>query len=579
MRRPNESSRVDENRNSADALNPETDGAARRRNVHSTPRGPGTHRGQAVRVGARGRVPHHSMSEHHRPFVRRSLIRSLASVAAAAAMMIALTDVTHPAGAVPLYGARDGGPPVLLANADGRNPYAGIVRYQGRATCTGVFLDTIPDSHDPRDAPAYVLTNGHCSDFPGPNEVLLDRPAIRGQVIFNYFADTRNGQVHVPVGRVAYATMKGQDIAVLQLAARYADLVEQGFEPWRPALTLSDHDEEVVVVGAPLQRDPEMAFLRLAACRLTGRAALLLEFRWHWYAFDRNSCAGIQPGSSGSPVISRVTGRVLGLVNTTTAGGRPRYTECALDHPCEPLHDEEESRTETSYATPIVRMDRCFDRTGRFDMRGAGCPLDPGDQLRVTPTFIGAVNPAITTPPIGRPVQRWDVTLTGSFDFYRYKIAAAPAEDCRDLRGYQPPRRVGDHPVIDDPLPTRDGWWFLCIVGGRRSRWGDDWQSVDFPTVVATRVDTVPPRIAAPLTIEETDAAWRVTFGVLNPEVSLYTFKFGRPAEVRCDDPSEYRLALVPFLALPKSGRPYAFCAIPYDGAFNPGQTIEKLLP
>jgi hypothetical protein len=44
-------------------------------------------------------------------------------------------------------------------------------------------------------------------------------------------------------------------------------------------------------------------------------------------------------------------------------------------------------------------------------------------------------------------------------------------------------------------------------------------------------------------------------------------------------DASEYRLALVPFIALPKSGGPYVFCAIPYDSASNPGQTIERLLP
>jgi hypothetical protein len=44
-------------------------------------------------------------------------------------------------------------------------------------------------------------------------------------------------------------------------------------------------------------------------------------------------------------------------------------------------------------------------------------------------------------------------------------------------------------------------------------------------------------------------------------------------------DGSGYRLALVPFIALPKSGRPYTFCAIPYDGAQNPGRLIETLLP
>ncbi len=502
----------------------------------------------------------------------------MASVVAGVALIGAI-DIGHSARAVPTYGAQDDGPPVLLTNGDGRNPYASVVRYMGRAVCTGVFLETVPADRDPGDAPAYVLTNGHCSDFPGSNEVLPDRPGGTHRVIFNFFADTTNEQVTIRVSRIAYATMKGHDVAVLELATRYTELVEQGFEPWRPALTLAERDEPVVVVGAPLQRDSQTAFLRLAACRLEGRAPLVLEFIWHWYGFDRNTCTGILPGSSGSPVISRITGQVIGLVNTTTAGGRLRYTECALDHPCEPRRDGEESRPETSYTTPLVRVGRCFDETGRFNLRGAGCPLDPGDQLRASPSFVGVVNPAITTVPIGRPVQRWNVTVTGPFDFYRYKVASAQEPDCRDLRGYGPAVRIADRPIIDDELPARDGWVSLCILGGRRSRWGDDWQSVDFPTVVVARIDTVPPRTAAPLAIEESDTAWHVTFNTLQPEISFYTYKFGRPADIRCDDSADYRPALVPFINLPKSGRPYLFCAIPFDSAFNRGETIERLLP
>ena len=40
-----------------------------------------------------------------------------------------------------------------------------------------------------------------------------------------------------------------------------------------------------------------------------------------------------------------------------------------------------------------------------------------------------------------------------------------------------------------------------------------------------------------------------------------------------------YRLALVPFLALPRSGAPYLFCVIPYDQAGNPGLLVERILP
>jgi hypothetical protein len=62
-----------------------------------------------------------------------------------------------------------------------------------------------------REAPAYVLTNGHCPEFPGANDVFVDRPAPSNhRVIFNYFADTPGRQLSVPVSRIAYATMKGR---------------------------------------------------------------------------------------------------------------------------------------------------------------------------------------------------------------------------------------------------------------------------------------------------------------------------------------------------------------------------------
>ena len=472
---------------------------------------------------------------------------------------------------IPTYGARDNAAPVLLSNADGQSPYTGIGRYLGRASCTAVFVTTFEEDADVRGAPAYALTNGHCPAFPGPNDVLLDQPPGRGQVTFNYFADTTRGQLVVPVQQVAYATMKGQDIAVLELALRHDQLRARGIEP-RPIVTgRVDSAEPIVLVGAP-----GSSFLQLASCRLDGGAALVLEYVWHWYGFLRNNCLGVAPGSSGSPAMSRRTGRVIGLANTTTNGGRAPFTGCLIDHPCEPQVGGEASRAETTYITPIFGIDACFPG-GRFDVTAPHCSLDPGDQVRVMPAFIGRVNPRLDTVPVGRPARNWNITVGGSFDWYRFKIVQAAADDCRDGRGYSLPRSIAQRPLIDNPLPEPEGWWFLCVVGGRDSRQGD--QPLAFPTIVGVRVDSVRPRVDPPLVIMENPLAWTVEFRTYDPEVSLYQFKFGRPADTRCEDGSDYRLALVPFIGLPKSGRPYVFCAIPYDGAQNPGRLIEQLLP
>ena len=140
-------------------------------------------------------------------------------------------------------------------------------------------------------------------------------------------------------------------------------------------------------------------------------------------------------------------------------------------------------------------------------------------------------------------------------------------------------RRVSDYPMIDDPLPQVEGYQFLCVIGGRGTRWGDRWQSIDHPSIVAVRIDTIPPRIPARITMNESDIGWLIAFGTIDPEISAYAYKFGRPSETRCDDPAGYRGAMVPFISLPKPNRPYVFCAIPHDSALNPGLIFEALLP
>jgi hypothetical protein len=503
-----------------------------------------------------------------------------APAAHAAAVVLAAFAPLAPAsaqGTIPVYGAVEGGASIVLSNTDGRNVYSGVVRYQGRATCTGVFVRTARSDSEGERMPAYVLTNGHCADFPGSNQVLVDRPAGNHRVIFNYFADTIAAQRTVAVRRIAYATMKGLDIAVLELDGTFGDLIGEGFVPWRLAAWPGLAREPVVVVGAPQIGGAAGSFLRLAACRGEGAVPVLLEFVWHWFDGERNACADVRPGSSGSPVISRITGRVVAIVNTTTAGAAP-YTDCYLDHPCEAGGGTVGSRPATNYASPVSSLVECFDTDGLFVLERPGCGLDPGVQLAVNPANIGGVNPDLTEVPIGQPRSRWNVAVTGSLPYYRHKVVAAGEGDCGRPIAYGEIRRVLDQPVIDDPLPRRDGPYLLCVIAGADSR-GIDWQRARHATVVAAVVDHVPPRIAAPLTIEQqSGTSYRVVFNAVPYEISGYLYKFGRPADTRCSDEQGYQLVLIPFISISVAQGPQAFCAIPYDAAGNRAPPIERLL-
>lgn len=478
---------------------------------------------------------------------------------------------------VPTYGATDNGPSVLLSNADGSNAYTSVVRVQARSTCSGVFIATTdPDDPAGDDRSAWVATNGHCVAFPATNVVLREQPG-EGFVVFNFFIDTTTRQVQVPIRRMAYATMKGQDIALIELSARVRELRRAGFEPWRPVLTLPEPDEPVVVVGAPQQRDPRLAYLRLAACPLEGRAAFVYEFTWHWYNFARNRCSDLLPGSSGSPVISRRTGRIVALLNTTNVFAEP-YSACQPDGPCEPVGDDAVLRPLTSYATPMIRIDRCFDARGEFNLNGSGCPLDPGTNTEHAPATLGSVNPFLANVPIGPARATWSVRIAGPHAYYRYKVVRVPDDDCRDLRGYGEVQSITTTPVVTDRLPAVEGHHMLCSIGGPTRRWGGDWQSVDYPTVTRVRIDTTPSTLTAPITITETPISYFVEFITLGIEVSTYMYKFGPAGETSCTDGKDYRLAILEFIAIPKGNRPQVFCAIPHDAAGNQGVLFERLL-
>jgi hypothetical protein len=477
---------------------------------------------------------------------------------------------------VPTYGASDDGPAVLLSNADGQNAYRSVVRVRSRATCTGVFLATSRDD-DPRggEASAWVATNGHCVAFPLTNTVLIDPPG-GGTVVFDFFVDSQARQLVVPIRRIAYATMKGTDIALVELSARVDELRRQGFEPWRVTAALPAENEPVVVVGAPLQANPALAFLRLAACRLEGRAGLLLEFRWHWYGFERTGCTGIQAGSSGSPVISRRTSRVIALINTSNAA-QPWYSACQIDSPCEPTRTGAEQPVDTSYATPLVGIDRCF-ANGDFDVHVPGCPLDPGGAVGFSAGWLAVQNPLLASAPLVQPMRTWNLRLSET-PYYRYKVVAIPSGDCRDLRGYGDVRSTLVWPVIDDGLPTTDGHYMLCGIGGVTRQWGPDWQSPDFPTIARVQIDTQPPTLPASIKITDADISYFVEFFTFGNEIAQYTYKVGPASETSCAEPADYRNMLFEFTAVRKIGRPQTFCARPFDAAGNPGALFEALLP
>lgn len=165
---------------------------------------------------------------------------------------------------------------VLLENADGRyDRYRSIGRLDATSSCTATLLDT---GGAAADAPAYVVTAAHCLGFLDPNEVMVDsEPSSRWTVAFDWFVDTPHRGAPIAVRSVAYATMKGTDLALLELDGRLAQVTSANVVPFRLAASTPAAGLGILNIGAPSSGvGAEAPYLRAGTCTL-GQGALLWE--------------------------------------------------------------------------------------------------------------------------------------------------------------------------------------------------------------------------------------------------------------------------------------------------------------
>ena len=143
-------------------------------------------------------------------------------------------------------------------------------------------------------------------------------------MLFNYFANTQQVQITVPAARILYSTMKGRDIALVELAATQEELAERDIAPFAIAGEPPAEAGAVTVIGAPLAQLPAAAaFLRRETCTAGGRASLI-EQAWQFHDAYRLDCQDIYSGSSGSPVFTEMARKSSPWsTRPPSAGARP----------------------------------------------------------------------------------------------------------------------------------------------------------------------------------------------------------------------------------------------------------------
>jgi hypothetical protein len=240
--------------------------------------------------------------------------------------------------------------------------------------CTAFFLDT----NGNEQAPAYAVTNGHCYDgsvFPNAQEILTNQPS---NIVFklNYFKDAKTRVRQVHVRRVAYATMKGTDITILELATPFKQLLKEGFTPLKIDEVPARAGEPVEVIGIPMSGvETSQSFLHRSTCEV-GPSVNVREDIYHWEKSIRNRCS-VVGGMSGSPVVSLKSNRVVAIANTGVDDEAMAQPECSMNRPCEVFSNGKVATfIKENYAQRVSDIPSCFDRRGMFNLNLSSCRLD-----------------------------------------------------------------------------------------------------------------------------------------------------------------------------------------------------------
>lgn len=263
----------------------------------------------------------------------------------------------------------------MLSTAAGRK-YNGVgVIDLNYGVCTGFMFAT--GIHP--NAPAYVLTNGHCqgslSKLPTDREIIVNR-STKTKFILNYFHDFKPDRLTIPVKRLVYGTMKNNDIAILELTKTQRELTKAGITPLQIAPKPPTLGEPLIVVGVPSEGvKDELSFLHAATCQV-GESANVKEDIYNWKRSIRHQCS-IVGGMSGSPMISLKTQQVVGIINTGVNDSAAKQPQCSLNRPCEVVKNGfVQTFPQENYGQPVDLIPSCFDRHGIFNLDRSTCELE-----------------------------------------------------------------------------------------------------------------------------------------------------------------------------------------------------------
>ena len=257
--------------------------------------------------------------------------------------------------------------PLMQDDSEGSNDnydYNGIAKL---SNCSGAlvrFENSLPSDK------GMILTNGHCVPRSGggfllPNQFISNEAVSRTFKFLKH--DGSVGSSSVAATKIMYATMTGTDMALYQLSNSFEQLTSTYAVD---ALTIaSDH---------PVRNDPIEILSGYwqsgYSCHIEEFVFKMKEDEYFWndsVRYSQDGCHTIH-GTSGSPVISKTSGRIVAINNTGNDDG----ARCTMNNPCEISDRGDVSfKKGLSYAQQTYIIYSCLNVDGALDLATAGCKL------------------------------------------------------------------------------------------------------------------------------------------------------------------------------------------------------------
>ena len=348
-------------------------------------------------------------------------------------------------------GAVNDSPSRALRNSDNfYEIWSGVGRLslQSGETCSAVLLDT-RNRQGRATGPAYLLTSGHCVFF-RYGSARTDLP-LNASVTFHYFHDVPQRKRQYPIRIALWSSLVGTDLAVLEIDATLASLIQAGVNPLKLASHLTYENLDMLNVGAP--GGFTEAGLRLSACA-ERTAGTFIDHPGVFPLAMKNSC-DLHAGSSGSPMLNRLTNEITGIVSKVAISrNHPAQSDCEHSTSCQA------ARFNYSYSASFLYA--CFI-DGVFTLAAPNCSLEPVE-LTVTEPWKLKSHVYKTQNANGQVVlPKWDFRFSLKAPFYRYKMVRN-ARDCQVPTFYSPAIST-ENAYINSEIGPQSGAYALCIIG------------------------------------------------------------------------------------------------------------------